>query len=142
MPYAKKLSRAEVSALRTIRSKPRGRWAGTDERAQLEAFKKTMRDVMCGKFCSARLKVILESPATESLVFVRALEFVASRVGLPPQAQVQVGVNMGMALLKAPEWLGWPQLGEGEGGEVGHTEVVGGRDDAGNGPAGNGPASS
>lgn len=88
--------------------KPRGRWAGTPERELLEEAKRRLREAIPDG--AERLGAMIRDPTTPAELFLAAFKVAADRAGLPAQAQVQAGVNVGRALLKAPDWLGWPGM--------------------------------
>lgn len=104
-----KKSAKKTAAARANARRPRGRWANTAEREQLERAKAELRTAITGGGAD-RLAAIILDRETPAELFLAAFKIAADRAGLPAQAQVQAGANVGMALLKAPAWLGWPGL--------------------------------
>jgi len=81
-------SERKVAAVRENARRPRGRWANTPEREQLEAAKARLRE--CLPDGAERLAEMIENRDTPAELFLQAFRLVADRGGLPVLAQSEV----------------------------------------------------
>jgi hypothetical protein len=81
-------SKRKAAAVRENARRPRGRWANTEERAQLEAAKALLRD--CLPDGARRLAALLRNPGTPADVFLQAFRLAADRAGLPVLQQQEL----------------------------------------------------
>lgn len=88
--------------------KPRGKWAGTKEREQIEKAKALLRE---GLPDGARFVLDLIRDENEPKELrLAALKFAAERAGLPVQSQQDVNVTgAGREVWVVGEGLGWPE---------------------------------
>jgi hypothetical protein len=83
-----KRSERKVEACRRNARRPRGRWANTPEREQLEAAKSLLRE--CLPDGAERLAALIENPDTPAELFLQAFRLAADRGGLPVLAQSEL----------------------------------------------------
>ena len=81
-------SECKASAVRGNARRPRGRWANTEERAQLEEAKALLR--ACLPAGARRLAALLRDPATPADVFLQGFRLAADRAGLPVLQQQEL----------------------------------------------------
>jgi hypothetical protein len=83
-----KRSERKAAAVRENARCPRGRWANTPEREQLEAAKAKLRE--CLPAGAERLAGLIENRDTPAELFLQAFRLVADRGGLPVLVQSEV----------------------------------------------------
>ena len=95
-------------AARANARRPRGRWAGTPEREQLERAKAELRAAITGGGAD-RLVAIIHDPTTPAELFLSAFRLAADRVGLPAMSQQDVKIG-GPERHQEVVRLPWPEL--------------------------------
>jgi len=80
-------SERKAVAVRENARRPRGRWANTPEREQLEAAKAELRAGLPAG--ARRIRLLLETSGNP-MTFLKAFEIAASRAGLPTLQQQEV----------------------------------------------------
>jgi hypothetical protein len=83
-----KRSERKAAAVRENARRPRGRWANTPEREQLEAAKALLRE--CLPEGAERLAELIENTDTPAELFLQAFRLAADRGGLPVLAQSEL----------------------------------------------------
>lgn len=121
-------SEARTRAARENASRPRGRWANTPERANLERLKEELRNGL-PETVSWLVKILKGDPDTpfdpdRFEVFRDA----ASRVGMPISQKSEVGGDKWQPLtIEVAGGLGWPGVGDVGGGDGGGADRSGPR---------------
>ncbi len=84
-PYGVKEKRSEKKAavVRENATRPRGRWANTEERARIDEAKKLLREYMPEG--ARKLIEILRDTDTPRMEWLQAFRLAADRAGLMPQ---------------------------------------------------------